>query len=106
MIEVLGDGRSAFIGREISKAFETFLRGDLAELQTQVTADSNNQRGEIVLVVAGASRKTASVSMDAEKILGLLIKDVPPSKAASLTAKICGADKKALYQKALVLQGK
>ena len=106
MIEVLGDGRSAFIGREISKAFETFLRGDLAELQRQVLADSNQQRGEIVLVVAGASRKTASVSMDAEKILGLLIKDVSPSKAASLTAKICGADKKVLYQMALKLLGK
>ena len=106
MIEILGDQRLAFIGREISKAFETFLQGDLAALQQQVLADSNQQRGEIVLVVAGADKNADAISGDAEKILGLLITELPPSKAASLTAKICGADKKLLYQMALALLGK
>lgn len=106
MIEILGDQRLAFIGREISKAFETFLQGDLAALQQQVLADSNQQRGEIVLVVAGADKNTDAISGDAEKILGLLITELPPSKAASLTAKICGVDKKLLYQMALALLGK
>ena len=106
MIAVLGSDRQAFIGREISKAFETFLRGDLAELQTQVTADSNNQRGEIVLVVAGAQQRAVTASIDAEKILSLLVQELPASKAASLTAKLCGVDKKTLYQLALVLLDK
>lgn len=106
MIEVLGDDRFAFIGREISKAFETFLQGDLAELQRQVLADSNQQRGEIVLVVAGAHQKSDAVSIDAEKMLKLLVNELPPSKAASLTAKICNADKKVLYKMALALLGK
>ena len=106
MIEILGDQRLAFIGREISKAFETFLQGDLAALQQQVLADSNQQRGEIVLVVAGADKNADAISGDAEKILGLLITELPPSKAASLTAKICGVDKKLLYQMALALLGK
>jgi 16S rRNA (cytidine1402-2'-O)-methyltransferase len=106
MIEVLGDDRSAFIGREISKAFETFLQGDIAELQRQVLADSNQQRGEIVLVVAGAHQKSDAVSIDAEKMLKLLVNELPPSKAASLTAKICNTDKKVLYKMALALLGK
>ena len=79
---------------------------DSQSLQIQVTADSNNQRGEIVLVVAGGKQTADAVSIDAEKMLGLLVQELPASKAASLTAKICGGDKKSLYQMALVLLDK
>jgi 16S rRNA (cytidine1402-2'-O)-methyltransferase len=106
MIEVFGPHRQGFLAREISKAFETFLQGSLEQLQLQISVDSNQQRGEIVLVIAGAEEKTASTSVSAEKVLKLLLKELPASKAASLTAKICGADKKAMYQAALQLQGK
>ena len=106
MIEVFGEHRQAFVGREISKTFETYLQGNLAELHQQITADSNQQRGEIVLVVAGSDSKPGAVAVDSEKVLNLLIQELPASKAASLTAKICGGDKKAIYQSALKLQGK
>ncbi|MGB1327962.1 MAG: 16S rRNA (cytidine(1402)-2'-O)-methyltransferase [Porticoccaceae bacterium] len=106
MIEVFGKHRQGFLAREISKAFETFLQGSLEQLQQQIAVDSNQQRGEIVLVIAGAEEKTASTSVSSEKVLKLLLKELPASKAASLTAKICGADKKAMYQVALQLQGK
>jgi len=106
MVDSLGADRPAFMGREISKTFETYLQGSLAELHTEVTADSNQQRGEIVLVVAGTKSKVDRVSVDAEKMLSLLLQELPASKAASLTAKICGGNKKAIYQSALLLQGK
>ncbi|MCS5587145.1 MAG: 16S rRNA (cytidine(1402)-2'-O)-methyltransferase [Porticoccaceae bacterium] len=106
MIDSLGADRPAFMGREISKTFETYLQGNLAGLHTQVTADSNQQRGEIVLVVAGTKSKVDRVSVDAEKMLSMLLQELPASKAASLTAKICGGNKKDIYQSALLLQGK
>ena len=53
LLDVFGGQRQAFMGREISKAFETFLQGDLAQLRQQIAEDSNQQRGEIVLVIAG-----------------------------------------------------
>jgi len=106
MVDSLGADRPAFMGREISKTFETYLQGNLAELHTQVTADSNQQRGEIVLVVAGTKSKVDAVSVDAEKMLSMLLQELPASKAASLTAKICGGNKKDIYQSALLLQGK
>jgi 16S rRNA (cytidine1402-2'-O)-methyltransferase len=43
---------------------------------------------------------------DSEKLLGLLIKELPLTKAASIAAKITGGDKKQLYQLALSLQNK
>ena len=106
MAEIFGHQRQGFLAREISKTYETFLQGTLEQLQQQIALDSNQQRGEIVLVIAGAEEKTASTSVSAEKVLKLLLKELPASKAASLAAKICGADKKAMYQTALEFQGK
>jgi len=106
MLDIFGADRSAFMAREISKTFETYLQGSMAELLALVQADSNQQRGEIVLVIAGAANESDVVSVDAEKVLGLLLKELPLTKAASLTAKISGGDKKQLYQLGLSLQQK
>jgi 16S rRNA (cytidine1402-2'-O)-methyltransferase len=106
MAEIFGRQRQGFLAREISKTFETFLQGSLDELQQQISLDTNQQRGEIVLVIAGEDEKSANTSVDSDKVLRLLLKELPASKAASLTAKICGVDKKAMYQAALELQGK
>ena len=106
MAIVFGAERPAFMAREITKTFETYLHGSLEELLEQVQADSNQQRGEIVLVIAGHIGETDNVSVDAEKILGLLLKELPLTKAASVTAKITGGDKKQLYQLGLSLQDK
>lgn len=102
-IDVLGSDREAFIGREISKTFETYLQGNMAELHAQVTEDSNQQRGEIVLVINGNNDKVQAGAIDMEKVLSLLIEELPASKAASLAAKICGVERKSLYQMALAL---
>jgi len=106
MLDIFGADRPAFMAREISKTFETYLQGSMAELLALVQADSNQQRGEIVLVIAGAANESDVVSVDAEKVLGLLLKELPLTKAASLTAKISGGDKKQLYQLGLSLQQK
>ena len=106
MVEVFGQQRLGFLAREISKTYETYLQGTLEQLRQQISLDSNQQRGEIVLVIEGAKEKTASTTVSAEKVLKLLLKELPASKAASITAKICGADKKAIYQAALKFQGK
>ena len=106
MLDIFGADRPAFMAREISKTFETYLQGSLAELLDLVRADSNQQRGEMVLVIGVAATETETVSVDAEKILGLLLKELPLTKAASLTAKITGGDKKKLYQLCLAIQDK
>ena len=104
--DVFGSDRTAFVAREISKTFETYLHGTLDELLEQIKADSNQQRGEIVVVIGGNVTAGGSLSNDAEKTLKILMKDLPITKAASLTAKITGGDKKQLYQLALTLQNK
>ena len=103
-VEVFGPEHSGFIARELSKNFETYLHGTLAELVEIVEADSNQQRGEIVLVLAGREEAASAVTVDGERVLRLLLAELPTAKAAALTAKITGGDKKQFYQMALALK--
>ncbi|SHE97726.1 16S rRNA (cytidine1402-2'-O)-methyltransferase [Microbulbifer donghaiensis] len=98
MAEIFGAEREAVIAREISKAFETFHLAPLAELAEWVRADSNQQRGEIVLLVRGAERRQgAELDSEAERVMKLLLAELPPKRAAALAAEITGVNKKALY---------
>ena len=103
-VSVFGAEHSGFIARELSKNFETYLHGTLAELVEIVEADSNQQRGEIVLVLAGREETESAVTVDGEGVLRLLLAELPTAKAAALTAKITGGDKKQFYQMALGLK--
>ncbi len=96
---VMGENREAVVGREITKAYETFLCGTLGELQQQVAEDPNQRRGEIVIMVRGAESDIREQSDEEQRrVLALLAKELPLKKAAALTAEITGGNKKALYQ--------
>lgn len=102
MAEVFGGDREAVIARELTKTFETIRLAPLAELVEFVRADSNQQRGEIVLMVAGAStRLESALDAEAERVMGILLEELPVKQAAALGAKITGVKKNALYQWAL-----
>jgi 16S rRNA (cytidine1402-2'-O)-methyltransferase len=71
----------------------------LAQLLKFVTEDTNQQKGEIVLLVAGHISETISeVDETSAKVLAVLLKELPLKKAAALTAEITGVNKKVLYQ--------
>ncbi|QKX15707.1 16S rRNA (cytidine(1402)-2'-O)-methyltransferase [Microbulbifer sp. YPW1] len=98
MRQVFGGTREAVIAREISKAFETIHLLPLAELADWVAADSNQQRGEIVLLVRGAAEgKASELDAEAERVMKLLLAELPPKRAAALAAEITGVNKKLLY---------
>lgn len=106
MREIFGAERLATLARELTKTFETNRRAPLAELHAFVEADSNQQRGEIVLVVAGAPVRSAEVSyaLSAERILQVLVRELPVKQAAALAAELLGLKKNALYDLALRLK--
>ena len=104
-IAVFGGAHIGFIAREITKTFETYLYGTLAELFVKVETDSNQQRGEIVLVLGASEITTTATSVDDERLLRLLLTELPAAKAAALAAKITGGDKKQFYQMALAQKG-
>lgn len=100
MAEVLGAEREAVLARELTKTFETIKGAPLGELRDWIAADSNQQRGEAVLLVAGLDVKAEAdaVSPEAENMLRVLSTELPLKKAAALTAQLTGARKNTLYQ--------
>ncbi len=107
MREVFGDDRPALLARELTKTFETLQGLPLAELCEWVAADSNQQRGECVVLVAGwqAPEGEEAVSAEALRVLDLLLSEMPLRRAAALAAEITGVRKNVLYQAALERKG-
>ena len=102
---VFGAEREASIAREITKRFEHVYRGTLAALVRQCGADPNMVRGEIVLVVAGApaAADADADALAAERVLSVLLQELPVSQAARIAAQLTGRSRKELYERALAL---
>ena len=99
--EIFGEQRELVLARELTKQFETFLHGSAAELNQQLLADTNQQRGEMVLIISGF--QAAAIDNDeplpaAQKALAILCEDLPLKKAAAAVARLYDQRKNALYQ--------
>ena len=103
---VFGGERMALLARELTKTFETLNGLPLAELRAWVASDSNQQRGECVVLVAGwqAPEGEDAVSAETLRVLDLLLKEMPLKRAAAVAAEITGVRKNLLYQVALERQ--
>lgn len=105
MAQIFGDSREAALARELTKTHETFLCGSLEEIVSQVAADTNQQRGEIVIIVRGADPAVVSVDEDEQRrLLTILLAELSVKQAAALAAQIGGGNKKALYQLAVEMK--
>ncbi|MFB4393869.1 MULTISPECIES: 16S rRNA (cytidine(1402)-2'-O)-methyltransferase [unclassified Pseudomonas] len=103
MEAVFGGERPALLARELTKTFETLKGLPLAELRAFVAADANQQRGECVVLVSGwsAPQDEQAISAEAQRVLDLLLAELPLKRAAALAAQITGVRKNLLYQAAL-----
>ncbi|MDF0606386.1 16S rRNA (cytidine(1402)-2'-O)-methyltransferase [Neisseriaceae bacterium TC5R-5] len=104
IVSELGPERRVMLARELTKTFETFRSLPANELLAWVSADSNQQRGEIVLIIDAAPARDGdddSLPEHTLRILKLLAAELPTKQAASLTASITGANRKQLYELAL-----
>ncbi len=106
MGEVFGGAREVVLARELTKQFETVRNGTLTELSEWVSRDPHQQLGEFVVLIHGVPRaEREAMDVEAERVLRILIEELPVSQAATLTAKITGLKKNKLYEYALSLKG-
>jgi len=102
---VLGGEREIVIARELTKLFESIHRCRLDQAGAWLAADANRQRGEFVLIVSGAQAgEQLGLPAEAERVLRLLLAEMPLKQAAALAAAITGARKNELYARALALR--
>lgn len=70
----------------------------MAELVEFVRSDSDQQRGEAVLLLQGAAPAAVDVlAEESRRVADLLVAELPVKQAAALTAKITGARKNLVY---------
>lgn len=104
IVATLGENRQIVMARELTKTFETYLSGTAKEVFEQVVADTNQQRGEIVLMVHGyRSESTDTFAPEVIDTLTILCEELPLKKAAAVAGKIYGLKKNALYKHGLEL---
>jgi 16S rRNA (cytidine1402-2'-O)-methyltransferase len=107
--EHLGSTREAVLAREITKLHESLYRGSLAQLADRAKSDADLSRGEIVLVIAGATPEVAAQGDDGhggalDRALKVLLEELPLKQAAHLAARIAAVRDNEAYKRALELK--
>lgn len=106
MAQVLGGDREAVVARELTKLYETIHGDTLAGLCQWLHADANQRKGEFVVMVHGAApRGEEALDAEAERVLRVLLEELPVKQAAALAAKITGQKKNFLYRAAVEMVG-
>ena len=84
--------------RELTKTYEEVVRGGLAEL---VAWAATGVRGEVTLVVAGASGRSVDLETAAAEVAALVASGTRLKAAVAEVAERTGLAKNALYAAAL-----
>lgn len=106
---VFGGERLATVAREITKLHEQTYRGSLSELKNQADTDADFGRGEIVLLIAGTPQAESRSDADGhggvlDRVLKILLAELPLKQAARLAAQITAARDNEAYKRALHLK--
>lgn len=94
--------RTLAVARELTKLFETVETITLGEAVEWFAANANRRRGEFVLILSGAAEQRDPA--EAERVLSLLLAELPVKQAVKLAAAITGEARNALYRRALELK--
>lgn len=97
LADTMGPDRQIAVCRELTKQFETILRGSIHQVSERVAADPNQQKGEFVLVLAGAPENLEEKMGEAISMARALQEYLSASQAARVAAKFCGVSRRDLY---------
>ncbi len=104
MMLAFGGARRACIARELTKLHETIETQELKYLHQWVNDSPEQLKGECVVLVEGAAKAQESDIAEVERVLQLLLADLPVKRAAVVTASLLGVSKNKAYELALALQ--
>jgi 16S rRNA (cytidine1402-2'-O)-methyltransferase len=102
MADVLGD-RPAALARELTKRFEEVRHGSLSALAAGIAAEGP-PKGEVTLVVAGASRDAESSAEDLDSRLTAALDGASLRDAVDRDAAATGLPRRRVYRRALELR--
>ena len=91
-------GRKVLFARELTKTHEQLIRVVAGECADWFAENPDRIRGEFVVLVGPANTERTQSSVDADQILRVLTRELPPSKAAALASELTGIPKRVLYR--------
>ena len=101
VLALLG-GRQVTLAREITKQFEDIATMPASELAAWLQASPQRVKGEFAIVLHPAA--VQQESGESERVLKLLLAELPTKTAVKLAAEITGASRNTLYDRALELK--
>ncbi len=116
LVDRFGAQRPLVIGRELTKMFEEIAAVAAGDALQWLSGKPERRRGEFVVAVerepapvAAASapdgEAAAELAPEVQRLLGHLLTELSPSRAARLAHEISGAPRESLYALALALRG-
>ncbi|MBS0285730.1 MAG: 16S rRNA (cytidine(1402)-2'-O)-methyltransferase [Proteobacteria bacterium] len=104
--DIFSGQRLATLVRELTKKFETIHRDPLENLLALITEEKLVIKGECILVVQGAKveENRDSNQVESERILRVLLAEVPLKQAVQIAVKITHQPKNWLYDLAMKLK--
>ena len=103
MLIAFGPQRSGCVAREMTKKFESYYFGTLEDIQTQLHRHPDHQKGEFVLIIAGASQADANRQRHTQA-MQVLLRELPLKKASAVAAELLQMNKNELYRAGLALR--
>lgn len=101
---VFGEQYEYVLAKELTKTFEHFIRGTTQDMINYFNADRAHSKGEFVLILPHQPQ-VKSLDED-EKLLTVLLAELPLKQAVNIAEKLSTTAKNALYKMALEIKTK
>jgi 16S rRNA (cytidine1402-2'-O)-methyltransferase len=106
-IELIMPEREIVLAKELTKSFEAIISGKACDVLAWLNQDSARQKGEFVLLISGYVQEHSEQSqLEAEKLLKILLAELPLKQAVKIAVELSGQTKNKLYEAALRLSKK
>ncbi|PJD93396.1 MAG: 16S rRNA (cytidine(1402)-2'-O)-methyltransferase [Legionella sp.] len=96
-----GEACELVLAKELTKTFEYFISGTPNEVQSWLQAEAGRKKGEFVVIL---TPRTIKEEQQEERILKLLLAELPLKQAVSLACQLTGMHKNTLYELALTIK--
>lgn len=97
--EVYGEQSEVVLAKELTKSYERFISGTVVEVSAWLLEEAGRIKGEFVLIIPPRAELPQTHSH--EKLLAILLKELPLKRAVSVVCEITGGNKNEIYEMAL-----
>ena len=100
--EIYGSMQMVFIGRELTKLYETIYKEKLNELLIQFRKEKHNLKGEFVIIIEGVKQdQKNSSNIEAQNALRIMLNELSLNQSVKLVSQIFKMKKNEIYNLAL-----